>query len=196
MRYVLVAALNRARQLRRRLAAVSCLTVLRMPQTDGRCGSPARRAVGPGSPPRPAMRPMPGVQPRLIMGACISSDWTVPSVWRPPGEAPVANQGDGHAGALGHHGGAGGRFKFAAPALRLLAFWVERWVVPPAPHVNITMFEDCNLAGEISHDFTRRPIERPGSRSMGTLNRKKPATWSGRRESNPHDQLGRLELYH
>ena len=21
-------------------------------------------------------------------------------------------------------------------------------------------------------------------------------TWSGRRESNPHDQLGRLELYH
>ena len=34
-----------------------------MPQTDGRCGSPARRAVGPGSPPRPAMRPMPGVQP-------------------------------------------------------------------------------------------------------------------------------------
>jgi hypothetical protein len=40
----------------------------------------------------------------------------------------------------------------AAPALRLLAFWVERWVVPPTSHVNITMFEDCNLAGEISHE--------------------------------------------
>ena len=26
---------------------------------------------------------------------------------------------------MGHHGGAGGRFKFAAPALRLSAFWVE-----------------------------------------------------------------------
>ena len=34
-----------------------------MPRTDGRCGSPARRAVGPGSRPRPAMRPMPDVQP-------------------------------------------------------------------------------------------------------------------------------------
>jgi hypothetical protein len=57
-----------------------CLTVLRMSQTDGRCGSPARRAVGPGSPPRPATRPMPAVQARLIMGACSSSEWTVPSV--------------------------------------------------------------------------------------------------------------------
>jgi hypothetical protein len=37
---------------------------------------------------------------------------------------------------------------------------------------------------------------RPGSRSMGTPNRKKSINWSGRRESNPHDQLGRLELYH
>jgi hypothetical protein len=43
-----------------------CRTVLRMPLTDGRCGSPARRAVG-------------------------------------PGEAPVADQGHGHAGVLGHH---------------------------------------------------------------------------------------------
>ena len=25
---------------------------------------------------------------------------------------------------------------------------------------------------------------------------KKSHSWSGRRESNPHDQLGRLELYH
>ncbi len=32
--------------------------------------------------------------------------------------------------------------------------------------------------------------------TRGTVNRKKPASWSGRRESNPHDQLGRLELYH
>jgi hypothetical protein len=31
---------------------------------------------------------------------------------------------------------------------------------------------------------------------MGTLNKKKPLNSSGRRESNPHDQLGRLELYH
>ena len=87
-----------------------CLTVLRMPRTDGRCGGGR------------------------------------------PGEAPVADQGHGHAGVLGHHGGAGGRFKFAAPVLRLLAFWVERRVVPPAPHVNMTMFEDCDLAGEISHE--------------------------------------------
>ena len=57
---------------------------------------------------------------------------------------PYSQSGHGHAGVLGHHGGAGGRFKSAAPALRLLAFWVERWVVPPAPHVNITKFEDSN----------------------------------------------------
>jgi hypothetical protein len=30
----------------------------------------------------------------------------------------------------------------------------------------------------------------------GTQNRKDSIAWSGRRESNPHDQLGRLELYH
>ena len=32
----------------------------------------------------------------------------------------------------------------------------------------------------------------------GQRNTLRPAieTWSGRRESNPHDQLGRLELYH
>jgi hypothetical protein len=52
-----------------------------------------------------------------------------------------------------------GRFKFAAPALRLLAFWVERRVVPPAPHVNMTMFEDCSLAGETSHGQACGPVE-------------------------------------
>jgi hypothetical protein len=57
-----------------------CVTVLRMPQTGGRCGSPARRAVGPGSPPRPAIGPCPAFSPCLIMGACSSSGWTVPSV--------------------------------------------------------------------------------------------------------------------
>ncbi len=76
----LVAVLNRARPLRRRLAAFPALLSLLMPRTGGRCGSPARRAIGPRRPPRPAMRPTPGVQPRLIMGACRSSDWTVPSM--------------------------------------------------------------------------------------------------------------------
>src|SRR5579863_7417224 len=71
-------------------------------------------------------------------------------------KAPIANQGHGHAGVLGHHGGPGGRFKFAAPTLRLLALWVERQVVPPAPHANITKFEDCKLRW--------RNIVRPGLR--------------------------------
>jgi hypothetical protein len=78
--YVLVPALNRAHQLRRRLAAVPALLSCGCrKQTVGVDHRPVGR-VGPGSPLRPAMRPMPGVQPRLIMGACSSSDWTVPSV--------------------------------------------------------------------------------------------------------------------
>ena len=39
------------------------------------------------------------------------------------GEAPRADQGRGHAGVVGYHGGVGGRFKLAAPASRLWAFW-------------------------------------------------------------------------
>ena len=91
-----------------------------------------------------------------------------------------------------HHGGAGGGFKFAAPALRLLALWVERQVVPPVPHVKITMFEDCNWAGGTSHGRACGPVEGLSREHMGTQNREKPLGWSGRRGSNPHDQLGRL----
>jgi hypothetical protein len=35
---------------------------------------------------------------------------------------PYRQSGHGHAGALGHHGRAGGGFKFAWPAFRLLPF--------------------------------------------------------------------------
>jgi hypothetical protein len=80
VRYVLVAALNRTADSGgawpRFPALLSCAC---REQTAGVDHRPIGR-VGPGSAPGPAMRPMPGVQPRLIMGACSSSDWTVPSV--------------------------------------------------------------------------------------------------------------------
>jgi hypothetical protein len=162
-RYVLVAARSCALRLGRRLTAVFALLSCSC-RAEGRSGSPARRAGrsrgGSGNAAYVA------VQARLITGACSSSDWTAPSVWRPPGEAPVANQGHGHAGVLEHL--EGGRFKSAAPALRLLAFWVERRVVPPVSHVNITMFDDCDLACSISEKQTHCPMETPGSRAMET----------------------------
>jgi hypothetical protein len=75
--------------------------------------------------------------------------------------------------SLGHHGGVGGRFKFAAPALWLLAFWVERRVVPPASHVNITTFESFTLAGEISYGQACDPLEDFESRAYGNTGSKK-----------------------
>jgi hypothetical protein len=86
----------------------------------------------------------------LLLGAAApgtSARAPVRPPWRGSrNQAHRADQGRGHAGVVGYHSGAGGRFKFAAPALKLRAIWVERWVVPPAPHVNITKFEDCSLA--------------------------------------------------
>ena len=77
-RYVLVAALNRACQLRRRLAAVfACCPVPAAHRRSVWITGPSGGWV-PGEP--LAMRPMPAVQARLIVGACSSSEWTVASV--------------------------------------------------------------------------------------------------------------------
>jgi hypothetical protein len=171
VRYVLVAALSRARQLGWRLAAGPCLTVLRMPQTDGWCGSRpvggrSREPSAPGNAAH-ARRSAPSHHGCLQL---LGLDGPVGVT--AAGEAPIANQGHGHAGVLGHHGGAGGKFKFAAPALRLLAFWVERWVVPPAPYVNITMFEVCNLVRETSHGQACCSVEDLNRGHTRTVNRK------------------------
>jgi hypothetical protein len=80
VRYVLVAALNRARRLGRRLAAVFALLSCSCRAQAVGLGHRLVGRVGPGSPPRPAMRRMLRVRARPIMGACSSSDWTVPSV--------------------------------------------------------------------------------------------------------------------
>jgi hypothetical protein len=93
------AALSRALRLGRRLTAVFALLSCSC-RAEGRSGSPARRAGrsrgGPGNAAYVA------VQARLITGARSSSDWTAPSVLRLPGEAPIANQGHGHADVLEH----------------------------------------------------------------------------------------------
>jgi hypothetical protein len=57
-----------------------CLTVLRMPQTDGRCGSPAGRAGRSREPSALGNAAHARRWACLIMGACSSSDWTVLSV--------------------------------------------------------------------------------------------------------------------
>jgi hypothetical protein len=77
-RYILVAALDRVRQLTwawprslpRRPAPAANRPPVWITGLSGR---------GPGCPPRPAMRRMPGVRPRL-MGAYGSGSWTVSSV--------------------------------------------------------------------------------------------------------------------
>ena len=121
-----------------------CLAVLFPPRTDGRSGSPARRAAGSGAPGNAAYARRSGPSHH---GCGLCPAFRPVSSWVPAAprtgrsrqcdgrrvKPPIAIRGHGHAGALGHHGGAGGRFKFAAPALRLLAFWVERWASPPAP---------------------------------------------------------------
>jgi hypothetical protein len=65
-----------------------------------------------------------------------------------PGVKPYSQSGSWPCRCLGTSRWSG-RQRFQA--LKLLAFWVERRVVPPIPHVNITKFEDCNLAGGTSH---------------------------------------------
>jgi hypothetical protein len=177
VRYVSVAALNRARQFRRRLAAVpallSCACRIQMVGVDD----------------RPVGRLVPGALRARQCGPCPAFNPSHHGCLQLLGlDGPVSVT----PGVLGHHGGAGGRFKFAAPTLRLLALWVARRIVPPAPHVNITMFEDCNWAGETSYGQTCGPVEDLNRGNARTQNRKKSVNWSGRRESNPHDQLGRL----
>ena len=93
-----------------------CLTVLRMPQTDGWCGSRpvggrSREPSAPGNAAH-ARRSAPSHHGCLQL---LGLDGPVGVT--AAGEAPIANQGHGHAGVLGHQGGASGRFKSAAPAL-------------------------------------------------------------------------------
>ena len=53
-----------------------------------------------------------------------------------------------NAGVLGHHGGAGGRFKFAAPALRLLSFLGKTMGSPTSPSRQPKYVRELRLSWE------------------------------------------------
>jgi hypothetical protein len=161
-----------------------------MPQTDGRCGSPARRAVGPGAlrarqcGPCPAFSPSPhGCLQLLGPDGPVSVTAARVKPYSQSGSWPCRVSWDITV--------SGRQIQVCSASLKaagILGRTMGSPTITSRQHT-VTTFEDCNLAGEYRMNRLAARWKRLDRDLWEHKIEKKWINWSGRRESNPHDQL-------